>query len=75
VPIALNDELLRDTFGAVSTEARTNQGQHEMQWGNTAGAGNAVTIDAVEIVQEIDVRKFLANGSEILPVNGTAITG
>ena len=50
-----------------------DQVQHQVQRRDAAGAGEAVAVDAEELVAQLDARKFLAQRREVLPVDGGAV--
>src|SRR5579862_1587176 len=47
--------------------------QHQVEWGHAAGAAVAVPIDSKELIAQVDARKLLAQGREILPVDRRAV--
>ena len=52
---------------------RLHQVQHQIQRRDPARAGEAVAVDAEELVAEVDTRKLLAQRREIFPVNRRAV--
>ena len=70
---AVDDELLGNELRDVRTELALDQVQHQVERRHAAGAGEAVAVDAEELVAQLDARKLLAQRREILPVDGRAV--
>src|ERR1700684_539451 len=72
-PAAFDDELRAAAIGDRATEPRPNQRQHQIERRDAAGACDAVAINRVEIIEELDVGEFFADRTEVLPVDGAAV--
>src|SRR5487761_948137 len=70
---ALDQELRRHLRRHAPPEPGLDDRQHQVERRHAAGAGDAVAVDAVEILDEVDGRKLLADRPQILPMDGAAI--
>src|SRR5215813_15385929 len=70
---ALDDELFGDQLRDARPELRFHQVQHQVERCHTAGAREAIPVDAEELIAQLYARELLAQRREILPVNGRTI--
>ena len=70
---ALDDELLGDQLRDACSELRLHQVEHQVERCHATGAGEAIPVDAEELIAQLYAGELLAQRREILPMNGCAV--
>src|SRR5215472_7316952 len=70
---ALDDELLGDQLRDACSELRLHQVEHQVERCHTTGAGEAIPVDAEELIAQLYAGELLAQRRQILPMNGRAV--
>ena len=61
-----------DGAGQGGAEAGLDDGQHQAERGDAAGAGDAVAVDGVKVADEVDLGELLLDRRQVLPMDGAA---